>query len=337
MSESDDALITALKYVQEFDPSKLSRREELGLSFAFDEVVGSARKAVDFYKQIPWQQLNEVPPNYQTAIKSSVDSFASLISEIFNFDPQAIDNPRDVRQNIISRMTDAYNQAFNSLCPIVSYLAARNKDYSAIEREARAAVDGVAKDAASFKSQMLDAEAETKRILNQIRQAAAEEGVMQQAGYFKEEADLHDTKGDVWQRYTIATAVGLGIFAALTVFLPKVPFLKPTTPYEAVQLGISKILVFAVIAYMLFMCARNLSAHRHNAVVNRHRQNALLTFNALADAATGEDRRDIVLTHAAGCIFAPQETGYTRAQVGSGPSATQLIEVLPKIAGSAHG
>jgi hypothetical protein len=85
---------------------------------------------------------------------------------------------------------------------------------------------------------------------------------------------------------------------------------------------------------MLFHCARTALAHRHNAVVNHHRENALLTFNALVAAAADEDNRDIVLTHAASCIFAPQDTGYTRHTTSQG-SAVQVIEALPKIARAA--
>ena len=44
---------------------------------------------------------------------------------------------------------------------------------------------------------------------------------------------------------------------------------------------------------------------------NRHRQNALLTYRALVAAAGEHETEDIVLAHAAVCIFAPQETGYS--------------------------
>ncbi len=99
----------------------------------------------------------------------------------------------------------------------------------------------------------------------------------------------------------------------------------------------SKVLIFGVIAYMLVLCARNFLSHKHNGIVNRHRQNALLTFKSLTDAASGEDRRDIVLTHAAACIFSPQDTGYTRGPSGQDNSPAKLFEVLPKLSGSSGG
>jgi hypothetical protein len=103
-------------------------------------------------------------------------------------------------------------------------------------------------------------------------------------------------------------------------------------------LGLSKILIFAVLAYMLLLCARNFLSHKHNAIVNKHRQNALLTFNALVAAAGTEERRDVILTYAAACIFSPQDTGYTKA--GAGPQSEMplnIIQALPKLmSGGSH-
>ena len=88
---------------------------------------------------------------------------------------------------------------------------------------------------------------------------------------------------------------------------------------------------------MLFLCARNFLSHKHNAIVNKHRQNALLTFNALVDAAKSEDRRDVVLTYAASCIFSPQDTGYAKSSGGvSAEAPLNLIQAMPRLEQSAQ-
>lgn len=134
----------------------------------------------------------------------------------------------------------------------------------------------------------------------------------------------------------MATAVGLGIFAVLSLFIHKWEWLGliPNTNYDTIQLALSKTLIFGVIAYMLLLCARNFLAHTHNAIVNKHRQNALLTFTALADAAQDTANQDIVLTHAAACIFSPQETGYTKQASNVPSSAAQtVVRTLPRMIG----
>ncbi len=76
-------------------------------------------------------------------------------------------------------------------------------------------------------------------------------------------------------------------------------------------------------------------SHKHNQVVNRHRENALKTFKALSEGAANPDNKDIILTHASQCIFSPQDTGYTQGNSSSdsGTSLKSVIEILPKALG----
>ncbi len=119
-------------------------------------------------------------------------------------------------------------------------------------------------------------------------------------------------------------------YAIASLFIHKIPILTPDTMYVSIQLAISKTLIFAVISYMLYLCARNFLANKHNAIVNKHRQNALMTYTAIMNAAKDIDQKEIVLTHAASCIFGPQNTGYSRADGSGAPSAKSVVELLMK-------
>lgn len=206
------------------------------------------------------------------------------------------------------------------------------RDFAALEREARAAVQAAADNAAELTADLEKNKQEVQKILDKVRRVAAEQGVSQQAIYFQQDSSTHDTDAGIWQTRTIYLAIGLVVYAALSATFHKWTWLAPTNNYDAFQLGLSKLLIFVVIAYMLLLSARNFLAHKHNAIVNKHRQNALLTFNALVDAAKGEDRKDIVLTCAAACIFSPQETGYTKSSSGQAEMPTSIIQALPRAA-----
>ena len=93
-----------------------------------------------------------------------------------------------------------------------------------------------------------------------------------------------------------------------------------------IQLIVGKVLLFAVLSSGAFLSARNFLSHTHNAIVNKHRQNALVTFKALVDASEDEANRDVILTHASACIFSPQNTGYTK-------SDGQLSTIDPTVVG----
>lgn len=330
--------IASVTRVQNFDPDQLPRRAELGSAMSFDQAVEPARRLIGLFSQIPTEHLRDLPENVVNIIKEHANSVFSTFQSILDFSPDKVDNPSSNRTQLIDQLTLSYEQIFRPLHPYISYLASRQRDFGALEREARAAVQAASDQASRLMEQLGSDRQEAERILTEVRQVAAEQGVSQQAIYFREESEKHDEEAKVWQRYTISTAAGLVIYAILSVAFYKVEFLVPENNYEAIQLSIGKFLIFAVVAYMLVLCARNFLSHKHNSIVNKHRQNALLTFNALAEASRGDDKRDIVLTHAAACIFSPQETGYTK-QSGSGQEimSTKLIEVLPKIGGgSAH-
>jgi len=76
-----------------------------------------------------------------------------------------------------------------------------------------------------------------------------------------------------------------------------------------------------------FWAGKTYRAHRHNAVVNRHRQNALTTFQTFAQAASEEQTKNAVLLQATQCIFSPQQTGYIQSDNDT-PGIPQVLEIV---------
>lgn len=327
----------ALDRIQHFDAKQLAREQELGSTLNFSDAVGSATRVIDLFRQLPKNVLSDFPDGKLNEVTSNANSFFNQLDEILKFDPKVAD-PFNARNNFINNLNSQYDHYFTFLSPYIAYASSRQRDFGALEREARASIQAVADHATEITGELEKQRQEGSRILDDVRKVAAEHGVSQQAVYFQTESALHDTLAESWKKITIGTAIGLGVFAALSVFLHKWPFLSPTDTYSGLQLALSKGLVFLVIAYFLLLSARNFLAHKHNAIVNRHRQNALLTFNALVNAAGQPEARDIVLSYAAACIFAPQETGYTKTSGGSGTDVpTNIIQTVPKLTSSATG
>lgn len=324
----------SLERVQNFDTSKLARETELGEAMNFKDAIEPARRVIDLFRQFPLQFFDGLPDDQQVLLGRSADSFFNVLNEIAKFDPKQA-NAYEVRNNVITNIRGQYQSIFNQIHPMISYGSSRERDFTTIERDFRASMQRSQDEAAEMMKRLQSQEDDGKRILEEVRKTAAEQGVSQQAIYFQTESGGHKTEADTWRKYTIWTAIGLGAYALLSMFLHKVWFLEPKSNYETVQLAVSKVLIFAVLGYMLLLCARNFLSHKHNEIVNKHRQNALLTFNALVAAAGSEEKRDVVLTYAAACIFSPQDTGYTRS--GSTPAnemPLSIIQTLPKLGAS---
>lgn len=303
---------------------------QLGEALNFEEAVAPALRLINLFKQFPSDFLHELPPNQQNQIRSFADGTYNIFKQILDFDAKSGD-PYASRTAIIAQITTSYQPTFDQLQTLISYGASRSRDFEAMARDFRATIQKSVDEANSLTEKLAAQDEDAKRILDEVRKVAAEQGVSQQAKYFQEESISHDQQSIKWRNWTIVTASALGIYAVLSVFIHKWPLLAPANTYEAIQLGLSKVLIFAVLAYMLLLCSRNFLTHTHNGIVNKHRQNALLTFNALVEAAGNDERRDVILTYAAACIFSPQETGYIKGGSGGAEMPLSIIQALPKL------
>ena len=317
----------SLERMQGFDVSTLPREADLGKQLNFQEAVEPAQQLIALYKRLSIAALEDFPLSILGQIKGQANSDYNLLKQILEFNSSQ-SNPQDSRRNLIQRLVNEYPTAFNSLHPFISYSLHRSADFQRLDQEARATLQGIEDKAKGQTEELAKARDEAKRILEEIRNVAAEQGVGQQAIYFRDASKEHADEATKWQKRTIWVGVVLAFYALGTLFLHKWPFLKPETVYETAQLAVSKMLVFAVISYMLYLCAKNFLSHKHNAIVNKHRQNALLTYTALVEAAGNTPNREVILNHAAACIFSPQSTGYVGDSGPLAPSAKSVVELF---------
>ncbi len=324
----------SLTRMQEFDVTKLPRTDELGTQMNFETAIEPATRLINLYKQLPERSLRFFPDDILGKIKARANGDYHILEEILSFN-SAQPDPSNVREQLLVKLESAYGQAFMSLYPWISYSVRVTTDLTRLESDARGIIQTVNDEAAKM-IEHIKKLAETAEVaLQDIRKTAAEQGVTQQAIYFKEESDSHMKSSQTWLKGTIITAILLALIAMGSLFLHLIPVLAPETIQQSIQLAVSKGLVFAVISYLLFLCVRSYLSHRHNAIVNKHRQNALQTYKTLVDAAQEMSNQDIILTEAARCIFTPQGTGFTRDPRSGGAGSASIVEILTKVAQTA--
>ena len=325
-----DEAVSSLERMQSFDVDSLPRESELGQELNFKEAVEPARRLVELYKRLSIQALEDFPDNILTVVRDNSNNNYNLFEQALNFSATQ-QNPTNARQQIINNIKAAYQPAFQALHPLIAYSLHRSADFQRLDAQARATLQTIEDKVKEFSASMQQHENDAKRILEEIRNVAAEEGVTQQAAHFRTESEQHEKKAEVWRKRAINLAWGLGVFAVISLFIHKIPFLKPDSLYDSVQLGISKVLIFSVIAYMLFLSTKNFLNHKHNAIVNKHRQNALMTHKALVEAAVESGVREAIMVQAASCIFSPQPTGYAPPSSDNDIAAPKsVVEILSK-------
>lgn len=317
--------VESLERMQNFDPSTLVRVQELGTAKNFANAVLPAQRLIDLYRRLSPRALEDFPDDKLNQVKERANSDHQLFQQILQFDADRTTADRDA---LIASVTKSYTPLFNTLHPLIAYSLHRSADFQRLDSEARATLQSVQDRAQSLTKDLETAKGEATRILEEVRATAAEAGVSQQALFFKESADAHEAEATSWRKITVRLAWATGLFALASMTIHKIPFLRPETTYDTVQIAVSKVLVFGVLTYMLYLAAKNFLSHKHNAIINRHRQQALQTFQALVDAAADSGKSDIVLTHAASCIFTPQATGYAAESSGNAPPVKTVVELL---------
>jgi len=319
----------SVQRMQDFDTALLPRKDELGQGLNFTAAVKPSQKLIRLYKQLSLSALDDIPDNLLTPIKNKATADFNFFQQILDFDLTAHENPSTVRDSFVTQIVNTYASTFQTLHPFISYGVSKSTDFQRMETEARAAIQSTTDNAKKITEQLEESREAANAVLEDVRRVAAEQGVSQQAIYFKDESEDHSTSAKTWQSTTIWLAIALGGYAFSTLFLHLIPALEPKDNFQSAQLIASKILIFAVLSYMLLLSSKNFLSHKHNSIVNKHRQNALMTFQALVDASSRDDGKEVILTHASACIFSPQDTGYIKASSDSG-GGKSIIELLPK-------
>jgi hypothetical protein len=298
----------SLERVQKFDPKSLSRDAELG-QLAFKKAVQPAASIINAFSRINLDTIDVFSDGQLNQIKSYADGFFNLLDQILHFDLASAANAAEEQRNLVAQIKGLADNISDQLWQFISYSVASSLDVSASQQQIRAVIQSFADERTKALADVEALKADAEGILARVRDAAAEQGVSQQAGYFKIIADGHDTEAGNWLKYSLMAGGVMVVVAVLLSLIYKWPWLAPKNNIEAAQIITSKLVIVGIFGYAVVTAVKNFSSHKHNAVVNRHRQNALLTYTAFVDAAPSTASREIVLTHAAASVFAPQDTG----------------------------
>lgn len=316
-----------MEKIQAFDPTKLGREAELGSALSFRSVVPQAKRLVELFRLIPPTAIEWLDRGRANELSVAITQTRDLFDRISSWNPVAPD-ATSARATLLHEIDNAYDNVYYSLVPTVAFGVALTANPTSIERTVDKAVSDMKSEVAELSSEVKQQLWAVSQALEAVRSTAGEEGVSKQAVHFENEAKSHASEAAGWWSLTILCTQGLALYAVATLFLHKIPLFAPTNSFETIQLAVSKVLVFSTLAYFLILSAKNFLAHRHNAIVNKHRQNALATYRALVEAAGDSANRDIVLTKAAECIFGAQPTGFGKAESGESGSIS-MVSLAP--------
>lgn len=332
LSSTEEAKLKELKenltVLLRRSPEELIQEDRLGSELCFRAGVPQFQKTLFLFSSLNDADLSQVPFSIMTNIDNAIKDATSIFSSIIEFSPD-ISNPKHVRDTLIDNVTQKYEEWFKTISPIIAFCIREGTDFQALQAKANDTlhqIEALQINAEETSASLLKS---TEETLEKVRHAAAEVGVSQHATHFKEEASDYTETSKKWLWATaISACITLlwGLFA-FQIMMPQIDS-SPLTNGQFFQALISRGSVLLLLFMALIWCSKNYASAKHNYVINKHRQNALSTFETFVKAAGDSDiqTKNAVLLQATQCIFSPQTTGYSNKSYDSDPP-TKIIEI----------
>jgi hypothetical protein len=313
-------------------PSDLVRTQELGPDLNFEYGVFFFSRTLRLFHALHEADLSDIPNHKLTQLVQAATQTKDLIDQIQHFSLQKYSSsPIGTRDQFINQVRDSYDSAFEIVAPVIAYTIRKGSVFARLEEQARQSVTRLDEIVTKQKTMMEAARDYAGQLLKEVQRIAQEAGVSQHAVHFKAEADTQEADATKWLTATIWLGSGTAL-VGLAMLIFYFVSARSLTPTQSLQLAISKIVLLSVLFTSTLWSGKTYKAHRHNAVVNRHREHALATFQAFAKAADDPETKNAVLLQATQCIFAPQPTGYIGGESDTGgfPHVLEIIRDLGK-------
>jgi tetratricopeptide (TPR) repeat protein len=323
-----DNLKATLETLLNVDPKRLAREAELGTTLSFTEAIPFFERIINLYKRIDLGTLESVSFGALNNVLGGINEALKLFSAIQNFNPQQGPNPSETRKNFINMARDQYESHYNRVSPVLAFAARKDMDFNEFERKANSALESLDKAANTVVNKGKVFEGNAEDVLRKLQEAAGKVGVAKHAVNFEEQSKEHEGVAKWWFWATVL-AVVMGVVAVWALFMG--PLKIDVTGLElgeAIYHVASRIMAFSVLSFAIYWTAKNHGAHRHNYVINKHRQNALATFQAFTEAAKLDpDVKAAVLLQASQAIYTSQSTGYSEA-ISAPPNPVNMVEII---------
>lgn len=272
--------------------------------------------------------LGELPLVVQKEIASCGRSALAKLAEIQRFSVASqSSNVAERKQVLVRQVLDEYVNLYRITAPFIAVLRTSTQSLSGFEAKIEETLLRVSDETRVALASLQESQAEATRILDAQRKAAAETGISQHSKHFLAQANEHKLGARIWLSVLSVLSVA-GLLGAASLLYSLYVAETELTTARGVQIAIGKLVTFSLVYFMLVVSAKNYRAHQHNYVVNRHRQNALSTFEAFVRAAGDDATRNAVLLRSTEAIFSLGSSGHSPGGEADAPPTHQILEIF---------
>lgn len=306
-----------------FNRTDIERLNKAGHGdLSLEPAVEELRRLKAFFANVETSDLEKMPYTQLHKVRAALSLLRTLISDLGNFNVHG-EHPSTTRNALLQKFFDDSETIYADLYPLIAYLRQGSTEVSSLLERTRSTVFEAEDATIKMHARASEVVDEAERILQLARDTAMKEGVSAQATFYEREADKYSRRAK-WSMWLLV-AFGLSVAAIAYCFYDDaMNITEEMVLSKAIQVIVAKATLLGLCSYALLLLARSYFSSMHNEVVNRHRQNALSTFEALVAAGGEAANRDIVLIRAADAIFGAQPSAYSKHDAAD-------IPVLPLI------
>jgi hypothetical protein len=272
------------------------------------------------FKLLPIEQLPDGPIQQ---IVGTLPPIKQTLDQIRTFTIEDA-NPTATRDQLVNQLRSQADQFFNVSHLYIPYLAYQKGDVQRNINELTRSVEQASQLVDGTKKDIEQKRDEIGGIIVAAREAAASVGVAHFTADFNAESESQDKGAERWLKVTAGLATATLLASLVMVYIPIRP--DATTP-QVVQVFTSKVVILGLLFTATLWCGRLYKAARHQGAINKHRANALRTFQAFTKAASDDAARDAVLMETTKSIFAITPSGYLDNEPAQ-DGGLKIIEVV---------
>lgn len=321
--EAIASLAETLKELTGTTVENLVRAAGLGTEFNFSRGEQLFNLTITLMRRLMDSRYDILPTPTIHELMHACASIHNEFQAIRNFHP-AQENAQSVRDSLI----DSLGTILSNYLPLfTSAIAVTGQDDASLRRRMDE-VNEIVRSTEALKKRadtnVKDAERRSKDILDKLQKMGSSAAVKSHARHFQEEARTYRMRSRWWLVVTIALA---GIAACISFGAVNETVSSDSDWVSVVQSIVGRFSLMALAYFMVIWASRMYRAACHNEVINRHRVNALATFETFTSAARDDTAKDAVLMRATECIFSHQASGFSDSKPETG--STRIFSASP--------
>ncbi len=280
-------------------------------------------RTFDMLNQFKLLPVRLLPENIIQQIISTLQPLKATMDQIRGFSIEQ-GNPTGARDQLVAQFRNQADSYFAAAHLYIPYLAYQKGDVQKNINDLTQSVEQASGLVDNAKKEIKVQREEIGNIIVAAREAAASVGVAHFSADFSTESTEQEAAAKSWLVVTGILALTTLLVAFGVAFIP---IDKEATPSQIAQLFTSKIVILGLMFTATIWCGRLYKAAKHLATINKHRSNALRTFQAFTKAASDDAARDAVLMETTKSIFAITPSGYLDGETPT-DGGLKIVEVV---------